>query len=149
MLLAIGPEKLLSEQHTDRHRRHEDQCFHSERAEVGERRSRAKAAQPQPRPKIAAPITSRRSIGEDPAVGSFKLALPRWRSVRHPEAVGPDRTCHDEEQRRIPGAEHIEKSDYPRRIGHPRDGEPRPEEAAGHENKNQFPAGFIGLLGCR
>ncbi len=150
--LAVGFEKLLREHHTDRHRRHENQRFHAEAPRLASDRSRAKTAQdPSPRRKSR---PRSRAVGrsiEDPAVGSFKLTIPDdGAAMSIPEAVHPDRACHDEQQSRIPFAEHIEKSDHPRRIGHPGDGEPCPEETAGDENTESISPAFIrSTLGCR
>jgi hypothetical protein len=47
--LAVGPEKVLSDQHTDRHRWHEDQCFQSERTETPRDRQHDQRSWQQPR----------------------------------------------------------------------------------------------------
>src|SRR6476646_7535967 len=54
---------------------------------------------------------------------------------QHSQPVDSDRAGHDKEQRRIPRAEGVEKTDDAAGIGHTGDGETRSKERAGQENE--------------
>ena len=72
-----APRKSLSEQHADRHGRHEEWRFNSERLGLASAGAGQNPPKPQPRPKIAAPMIRRRSIGDDAAEGDFRIVPKR------------------------------------------------------------------------
>src|SRR5712675_205105 len=117
------------------HRGEKDEALRRARAGQNQRGSRADARQ--------SPAHSEHEAAEneppvDPARGreEHRRTEQRPRAFLHErESTGGDRdrARHDERERRIPGAGEVEKAEHLRRVRHPGNEEPQPEDQARRE----------------
>src|SRR5215831_3409157 len=140
MRLGLRPPPPVVRERSGEHRDEEHRDRHRERDERGHRRPGAQAREP------PADAEERRADYE-PRLDVFPSRQrepgreKRVRTLHHPAERGhgdEERPAHDEEERRIPSAGHVEKTDDLGGVHHLRDGKAEAEHHSGGKGRDEL-----------